>query len=123
MDESGDNFFKTSRKELEQYVRDRIWLLKLQGGEKTARLVALLMVLLLIGVLTGFILLFLSVMAGYYFAGVTGSIYAGFGILAGVYLVLLILLLLSRKWLGKQVMNIVIRILFTQNDPDDDEED
>lgn len=119
MEEKTDDFFAGSRKELEQYLQDRIWLLKLQAGEKAARLIAVLFSLLLIGLMAFFVVLFLSMMAGYYFSAVTGSFYTGFGILAGFYVLLLILLIIFREWVRKRIMDIVIRIFFAKKDEDE----
>ena len=120
MEETTDDFFTESKKELEQYVQDRILLLKLQASEKTARLVALLFSMLIIALLVFFILLFLSTMTGYYFAGITGSLYAGFGIVAAFYLCILILLIITRKRFDKKIINAVIRIFFDKTDEDDE---
>lgn len=120
MEEANDDFFTESKKELEQYVQDRILLLKLQASEKTARLVALLFSMLIIALLVFFILLFLSTMTGYYFAGITGSLYAGFGIVAAFYVCILILLIITRKRFDKKIINAVIRIFFDKTDEDDE---
>jgi hypothetical protein len=116
MQEKHDNFFTESRKELEQYIQDRLLLLKLQATEKTARLVALLFVVLMVSLLGFFVLVFLSVMAGVYFSTTTNSLYTGFGMVTGFYLVLLLTFLFCRKWISKQVINIVIRIFFDKNE-------
>jgi uncharacterized membrane protein YdjX (TVP38/TMEM64 family) len=116
MQENNDNFFTESRRELEQYIQDRLLLMKLQATEKTARLVALLFIVLVVLLLGFFVLIFLSVMAGIYFSATTNSLYTGFGIVTGFYLVLLLVFVLCRKWISKQVINIVIRIFFDKND-------
>jgi cell division protein FtsW (lipid II flippase) len=119
MEDIKEDFFTESRKELEQYVQDRILLLKMQASEKTARLVALLFTVLMIALLGFFILLFLSIMAGYYFAGITGSLFSGFGIVAAFYVVIMILLILTRSWFDKKIINTVIGIFFDKTDEDD----
>ncbi|MEO7532045.1 MAG: phage holin family protein [Sediminibacterium sp.] len=116
MQEKNDNFFTESRKEVEQYVRDRLLLMKLQATEKTARLLALLFGVLIISLLSFFVLIFLSVMAGVYFSTTTNNLYTGFGIVTGFYLVLLLAFLVCRKWISKKVINIVIRIFFDKNE-------
>lgn len=120
MEESENDFFADSRKKLEQYVRDRIWLVQLQASEKAARLIAILFSLFLTGLLVFFIIVFLSIMAGYYFAGITGSLYAGFGIVGAWYVLLLVILILVRKWFEKKIINIVIRIFFAKIDEYDE---
>ena len=118
-EEKVDDFFTASGKQLEQYVQDRILLLKLQATEKTARLVALLCSVLIISLLAFFILLFLSFMAGNYFAGITGNIYSGYAIVTGFYMLLLIIVLLYRKKLNTKIINAVIRIFFGKNESDE----
>lgn len=120
MEESENDFFADSGKKLEQYVRDRIWLVQLQASEKAARLIAILFSLFLTGLLVFFIIVFLSIMAGYYFAGITGSLYAGFGIVGAWYVLLLVILILVRKWFEKKIINIVIRIFFAKIDEYDE---
>ena len=119
MEEAGKDFFKESKAQIEQYVQDRIWLLKLQLSEKTARLVAVLFTLLMIGLLAFFVLLFLSIMAGYYFSAVTGSFFTGFGIVAAFYVLLLIILILCREWIQKKIMDKMIAIFFAKNNTDE----
>jgi hypothetical protein len=118
-EEQVDDFFTASGKQLEQYVQDRILLLKLQATEKTARLIALLCSVLIISLLSFFILLFLSFMAGNYFAGITGNIYSGYAIVTGFYMLLLIIVLLYRKKLNTKIINAVIRIFFGKNESDE----
>jgi uncharacterized membrane protein YdjX (TVP38/TMEM64 family) len=119
MEEQKDDFFTESRKELEQYVQDRMLLLKLQATEKTAKLIAMLFSGLLVSLLGLFLLLFLSIMAGYYFETLTGSLYAGFGIVAAFYLLLLVLVIVTRKWYAKKIIDSVIRIFFDKDDDDE----
>jgi uncharacterized membrane protein YdjX (TVP38/TMEM64 family) len=120
MEETKDDFFTQYRKDIEQYVQDRLLLLKLQASEKTARLVALVFSLLMMGIVVFFILLFLSIMAGYYFADITGSLYTGFGIVASFYLMIGVLLIITRKWFDKKIINAVIRIFFDKTEEADE---
>ncbi len=120
IEESKRGFFSQYRKELEQYIQDRFLLIQLQASEKLAKLIALFFILILFGFLFFFVLLFLSIMAGYYFAAITGSLYTGFGIVTGSYLCLLGILFLSRKWFNKKIINSVIGIFFEKNNEEDE---
>jgi uncharacterized membrane protein YdjX (TVP38/TMEM64 family) len=120
MEEVKDDFFVESRKELEQYVQNRILLLKMQAAEKTARVVALLFSVLIIALLSFFILLFLSIMAGYYFASITGSLFTGFGIVAGFYVLILTVLIFTRERISKKIIDTVISVFFDKTDDDDE---
>ena len=119
MEEPKEDFFTESRKELEQYVQDSMLLLKLQATEKTAKLVAMLFSGLLIALLSLFLLLFLSIMAGYYFGNLTGSLYAGFGIVAAFYLLLLVLVIITRKSYSRKIIDAVIQVFFDKDEDDE----
>ena len=119
--EEQQNFFAESKIALEKYITDRILLLKLQSAEKISKLVALMFTGFLTGLLTFFVLLFLSIMGGYFFASLTGSMYLGFGIVGAIYLILLIVLLtLGKNFLSKFVTNLVIKIFFDQKTDEND---
>ena len=118
------DFFVESKQKIEEYVQDRILLLKLEMVEKTSKLVSMLFIGLLITVLSFFIILFLSFMAGYYFAALTNSLYLGFGIVCGFYLLLLIFIIMTgKKLLHKYITNTVIETIFDQTADDDDDTD
>lgn len=122
-EEQETSFFKESRQQLEQYVQDRVLLLKLQMVEKVSQLIALLFTGLTLALLAFFILLFVSIMAGYYFANVTGSLYIGFGIVALFYILLFVLIVsLRKKVIEKHIIDAVIKIFMDKSANDDDDE-
>ncbi len=122
-EEQETSFFKESRQQLEQYVQDRVLLLKLQMVEKASQLIALLFTGLTLALLAFFILLFVSIMAGYFFANVTGSLYIGFGIVALFYILLFILIVsLRKKVIEKHIVDAVIKIFMDKSASDDDDE-
>lgn len=123
MEKTQEAFFKDSGDRIEAYIKDRLLLMKLQGARKLSKLAAMMFAVLVVAVLVFFIMLFLSVMLGYYFAELTGSLYLGFGILSAIYIILVIVLIKLRSTvLEKMVANTVISILFDPKD-DEDEED
>lgn len=118
------DFFGESKQKVKDYVQDRLLLLKLEMVEKTSKLVAIMFIGLLVAILSLFILLFLSFMAGYYFAAITGSLYLGFGIVCGFYVVLLVFILLGgKKLLHHYITNTVIETIFDQTADNDDDTD
>lgn len=119
--ETQEQFFKESGHKIEQYIQDRLLLLKLKTVEKISKLVAVMFAVLVVAVLVFFIFLFLSIMAGYYFAEITGSMFLGFGIVSAFYIVILVTLIALRKSvLERMITNTVINILF--DDKDEEEE-
>jgi len=117
------SFFEETQDLLESYVNNRFRLFKLQTAEKSSRVVTLLFAGLVAGIFSFFILLFLSLMAAYFFAEKLHSQFYGFGIVALIYILLLLLALyLRKKFLDKYVFGRVIKILFDSNTEDDDDE-
>ncbi len=123
MEEKKPGFFEDTQDLLEEYISNRLQLIKMQTSEKSAKLVSLVFAGLVIALLAFFILLFLSIMAGYYFSELTHSQFYGFGIVAAFYMVLLVLVLYLRKrFLDKYISDLVVRIFFESSDDNDDNE-
>src|SRR5919107_2806706 len=107
------DFLTDSKQTIEKYIRNRLFLIRLQAVEKISRLSAAMFSGLLIGILSFFIILFLSMMAAWYFGDLLGSPFKGFGIICAFYVVVLILVFIFRKRvLQKTVTNTVINIIF-----------
>jgi Putative Actinobacterial Holin-X, holin superfamily III len=123
MEEQKESFFSAAQQDVASYVNARLLLMKLQAAEKSSKVIALLTSVLIIGLLGFFVLLFVSIMLGYFFAEKTGSLFYGFGIVTGIYILLLVVLLALRKnKLEKFVANSMVKVLFdNSNDEDDDE--
>ena len=122
MQNEESSFFSESREQIEQYIRDRILLIKLQAAEKVARLSGLLFTGIVLALLSFFVLLFISIMCGYFFASVTGSLYLGFGIVAAFYLLLLVLIVRYRKVLIQNwVADTIVKIFFELEKEDKNE--
>ena len=108
-----ENFFAESKEKIAEYVQDRLLLLKLDVVEKGSKLVATMFTILIIALFSFFVLLFLSVMAAYWFGEMLHHIFWGFGIVAAVYLLLLALAIVYRKrFIQKYIVDIIIAIVF-----------
>jgi hypothetical protein len=106
-------FFKDTQQLAEEYIRERLLLLKLEAAEKSARLASVVFAGILIGVLATIVLLCISALACYLLQELTGSWYYGIGIVAAFYILLLVLLIVFRKSLFyKYVSDRVVRIFF-----------
>lgn len=108
-----DNFFEESKERVQEYVKDRILLLKLEAVEKISRLTATIVSGLLITIFSFFIILFVSIMVGYLIGEALHHAYWGFAIVAGIYVFLLILIVALRKQLVERpIINAVIDVFF-----------
>ena len=116
---SGENdFFSRSREELKQYFQDRLLLAKMQATDKGSRIIAVLVLGMMGALLGNFVLLFLSLVAGFVLSALTGNFYVGFGIIAFFYVLLTMLFFYKRKKMMQLLTDLIIRIVF---DPRDEE--
>ena len=116
------SFFEDTQDLVESYVNNRLRLLKLQTAEKSSRMVTLMFAGLVTGILSFFILLFVSMMAAWFFAEKLHSQFYGFGIVALIYILLLVIAIwLRKKYLDKFIFHRVVKILFDSNTGEDEE--
>ncbi len=116
MEENKKDFFEETYGMFTDYVDDRILLLKIQTAEKSGKLIAATVKMAVVALFVFFILLFVSIMGGYYFAEVTGSTFYGFSIIAGIYVFLLLLyLVLDKQVISKRIVNTVVKIFFERS--------
>jgi len=107
------DYFAESKAAVENYVHYKLHLIKLQAVEKISKLSAAMFAGIVIVVLSFFIILFLSIMAAWYFGDLLGSPFKGFGIISAFYFVVLVLILILRKRvLERTITNTVINIIF-----------
>jgi hypothetical protein len=119
-----EHFFAETEELIETYIKDRLLLARIEAAEKGAKLAAHFATGLVLLLLSFFILLFLSIMAGYYFAELTGSQFYGFGIIAALYILLLVILLIIRKrYIFPFLTDFVIKTLFDQVNDEDGQAD
>ena len=117
MDDNSDDFFFKLKEELTTYVHLRLELFKVSSYEKIAKVTASLFSGLILIVLAFFVIVFASICAGFYFSALTSSNITGFGIIAGIYMLLLVIIIVFRKQLfEKMFVNKMIEILFENDD-------
>ena len=124
MPEKEEDYFDRTYEVIKDYTEDRLLLLKIQAAKKTGKLISKLIFIAVSAMLLFFLLLFVSMMLGYYFAELTGSLFAGFSIVAGIYFVLFLLfVLLFRNFISVRIMDMVTDIFFENNEGGDDDEE
>jgi hypothetical protein len=102
---------------IKEYVNNRVDSAKLNVADKTSRIVANGIAILVIVVLSLFFMVFASIAFAHVLGIWTGKLYWGFLIIAGIYLLLAFFI-----WLGKNklirlpIMNAILRQLFNDND-------
>lgn len=112
-----ENFFSTVKDMVQDYAEERLLLLRLQATEKAAKASSTLFIGGIVAAISLVIFLIVSGIAGYYLSQVVGSYAAGFGILAGAYVLLIFLLLfIHKRYTARIVTDSVIRFSLSQKD-------
>jgi hypothetical protein len=108
-----DGFFVQIKDMVEEYVDDRILLLKLQATEKAAKASATLFLGVMVTFISLVLFMIISFIAGYYLSQAVNSYPGGFGILAAIYILLIFLLVyLHKKYTGKMIIDSIIKFSF-----------
>jgi len=89
--------FKELTERLKTYVATNLEIIKLEVFERTSVLGASFISSLLLGLSGLLFVLFLSLGVGFYLSTLFGDTYTGFAILAGFYLLIVVILLIGRK--------------------------
>lgn len=107
------NFFTETKNLFQSYLGDRITLTKLQAVEKLSLTAAAVVSGVLLAVFGLFLLVFVSITLGFLFSDWLESYAAGFGIVAGIYLLLLLLVAFYGKRLfGNAITQKIIQNFF-----------
>ena len=111
--EEENDFFTETKNLFQTYVSDRIALVKLQAVEKLSVTAAAVISGVLLVVFGLFLLIFVSITLGFLFSHWLESYAAGFGIVAGIYLLLILLVVFFGKQLfGNAVTQKIIQSFF-----------
>jgi hypothetical protein len=111
-----EDYFERTSDLIRNYTDDRVLLIKIRAAKKTGKMFSKLIFIVVAVLLLSMFLLFVSIMGGYYFAELTGSLYKGFSIVAGIYLFLFILfLLLFRTYISEKIMDMTAKVFFEKD--------
>ncbi len=112
-----EHFFSDLKNLVVDYLQNRLELVRLSAFEKIAKIIALLFSGMILTMLIFFSVLFISLMAGFYFSNLFQNTFYGFAIVAGFYLITFIVLFIYRKQLiEKFIVNAVVKVLFEEED-------
>ena len=112
-----EHFFEDFKNVIIEYLHNKLQLAKISAYEKVAKIIAVIFSGIVLVILFFFTIIFMSLLAGFYFSEYYGSNFYGFGIIAAVYFIAFFILLLFRKQLlEKFIINAVINILFKEKD-------
>ncbi|MBA3901046.1 MAG: phage holin family protein [Bacteroidetes bacterium] len=101
---------------LRSYINTNIELLKLEATERISIIGAGIISSLVLTVIGIFFIFFISFGAAFYLSAILGDNYSGFVMVAGFYLLVLLILLIGRKsLLKKPICDKIIQRIFNKN--------
>ena len=115
MDHDGDLVVVELKKDLTSYVELKLELLKLNTYERTGKVISVLSYGLVLLFLAFFCILFLFLALGFYLGEILNSIGAGFGIVAVLYVLIILLTIKNKQKISTKVVNEVIAALLTND--------
>ena len=105
-----EGFFAEVKEMAEEYVEDRLLLLKLQTTQKAAEASSFIFIALAVSFISLVLFMIISFIAGYYLSQAVDSYPGGFAILAGIYILLIfILLYFNKKFIAKKIADMVVK--------------
>jgi prolipoprotein diacylglyceryltransferase len=108
-----EGFFVEIKEMVEDYVEDRLLLLKMQATEKAAKVSAVAFITLLVGFISLLLFMIISFIAGYYLSQLVNSYPGGFAILGAIYLLIILLLLyIHKRYTAKIISDKVVKFSF-----------
>jgi hypothetical protein len=104
---------------VKEYINTKIEIAKLDIAEKGSRIISNMVAGIIVAILFVFVLVFASFAGAYALSEWIGNTYAGFLIVAGIYLLIGVVVWVTRtRILQIPIMNAIIRQLFSGDDPD-----
>ena len=107
---------------IKQLVNIKLDGVKLSVAEKSSKVLSNLIAGIIVAVIVILVTIFLSIALAYFLAGLLGSIWAGFLIVSGIYLLAaLVILAFKEQMIRVPIMNSILSQMVKEED--DDEED
>ncbi len=108
------------KKDVLEYIEVKLDLIRLHTAENLSRIFSNVATIAVIGYLLFFIILFISIAAGYYIGSLLDSNELGFLCVAGFYSLLLVLFLVFRKKIVERpVIKAIVRLFFPKFEDDE----
>ncbi|WP_298737305.1 phage holin family protein [uncultured Chitinophaga sp.] len=125
MEENFSNYFNQTGKVAREYLETRVDLIKLQAAGKLSKALGLFFSIMMAFLLFFFVVVFLGMVVGFWIGEMTGSYTIGFSCAAGLFVVLLLLILIFRKSLIQRPLSnmLVAEMLEGMSDDEQEEEE
>ncbi|MDR1224733.1 MAG: phage holin family protein [Tannerella sp.] len=111
MEKDAEKIFRELKDDISTYAELKLELIKLNAYERTGKVIASLSYGLLLSALIFFAILFAMLTLGFLLSKWLDSTAAGFAIVAGLYLILILLVIFQKERIRLRVVNLIISAL------------
>jgi hypothetical protein len=111
MEKEAEKIFRELKDDISTYAELKLELIKLNAYERTGKVIAFLSYGLLLSALIFFTVLFAMLTLGFLLSKWLDSTIAGFAIVAGLYLILILLVISNKERFRLRVVNLIISAL------------
>jgi hypothetical protein len=124
MEDNFSNYFNQTGKVAKEYLETRLDLIKLQAAGKLSKALGLFFSLILAFLLFFFVIVFLGMVLGFWIGEMTNSFTLGFSCSAGLFVLLLgILLIFKKPLIQVPLSNMLVKELLNEMDMDEIDEE
>ena len=116
---NAEEVFSELKEDISKYAELKLELIKLNAYEQTGKVLAVLSYGLVLFALVATAVLFILLTLGFILSEWLHSTIAGFGIVAALYLIQIVVLILYRNRIRRKIMNIIISALNTNGQNND----
>jgi len=108
------------KNDIQEYIEVKFDLLRLRTAESLSRVLSSALNVAILGFLSFFILLFLSIAAGYFLASLLQSNELGFLCVAGLYgLVMAIFIIFRKRIIERPIIKAIMKLIFPKSGEDE----
>lgn len=119
MEKDSGQVFRELKEDVSTYVELKLELLKLSTYERMGKIISILSYDLILLFLAFFAILFIFLAVGLFLGDLFGSMGAGFGCVAVLYLLLIGIIVLNKQQISTAITNIIIAALTSNDDKND----
>jgi len=119
MKKNAEEVYSELKEDISTYAELKLELIKLNAYEQTGKVLAVLSYGLVLYALVATAILFILLTLGFLLSEWLHSTIAGFGIVAAIYLLQIVVLILNRNRIRRKIMNVIISALHTNEKNND----
>ncbi len=119
IDKDASEIFRNLKQDISDYAGLKFEIIKLDTYERIGKVIATLSYGIVLVTLIFFVILFIFLALGFYLGSVFESEGLGFALVTAIYLSMIVLLILNKKWVHSIVLNNIVETMMTKDAMDE----